>query len=79
MEYEGALYHITGRDNERKRIFTEDDRTRFPELVQDRSSIMSCPARIVQFDFVVVRTCFEAASLVRPNLRTSSDLFSVQR
>ena len=31
-EYEGALYHIIGRGNERKRIFTgEDDHTRFRE------------------------------------------------
>ena len=35
-EYEGALYHIIGRGNERKRIFTgEDDHTRF--LERDRT------------------------------------------
>ena len=32
IEYEGALYHLTGRGNERQRIFSgEDDHTRFRE------------------------------------------------
>src|SRR5437016_2360581 len=36
IEYEGALYHLTGRGNERQRIFTRDyDRTRFLELVAE--------------------------------------------
>ena len=36
IEYEGALYHLTGRGNERKRIFTgEDGHTRF--LERDRT------------------------------------------
>ena len=35
-EYEGALYYVIGRGNERKRIFTgEDDHTRF--LERDRT------------------------------------------
>jgi hypothetical protein len=35
-EYEGALYHVIGRGNERKRIFTgKDHRTRF--LERDRN------------------------------------------
>jgi hypothetical protein len=34
--------------------------------------------KLVQFDFIVDRTCFEATSLALPNLRASSDLFSVQ-
>jgi len=35
-EYEGALYHVIGRGNERKRIFAgEDDHTRF--LERDRT------------------------------------------
>jgi putative transposase len=36
IEYEGALYHLTGRGNERQRIFTgEHDRARFLELVEE--------------------------------------------
>ena len=36
IEYEGALYHLTGRGNERQRIFTsEDDHTRFLELLKE--------------------------------------------
>jgi len=36
IEYEGALYHLTGRGNERQRIFAErDDYTSFLELVQE--------------------------------------------
>src|SRR5438132_11567831 len=36
IEYEGALYHLTGRGNERQRIFSgEDDHARFLELVAE--------------------------------------------
>jgi hypothetical protein len=36
IEYEEALYHLTGRGNERHRIFTEeDDYTRFLELLEE--------------------------------------------
>jgi len=33
---------------------------------------------VVQFDFVAEGTCFEATSVVLPNLRAISDLFSIQ-
>jgi len=36
IEYPGALYHITSRGNERKKIFLDDgDRTRFLEILAD--------------------------------------------
>jgi hypothetical protein len=71
---------LTGRGNERKRIFTGgDDHTHFLELVQESFERYAVHLRgIVQFDFVAERTCFEATSLVLSNLRASSDLFSVQ-
>ena len=36
IEYPGALYHITSRGNERKKIFLDDgDRTTFLEILAD--------------------------------------------
>jgi putative transposase len=36
IEYAGALYHITSRGNEKKRIFLEDaDRIKFLEMIED--------------------------------------------
>ncbi len=45
---------------------------------RDRFKGPEAPAPVVQSDFVVERTCFEGTSFVLPNLRASSDLFSVQ-
>jgi len=38
LEYEGALYHVTSRGNDRARIFfTDTDREAFLELLGDAS------------------------------------------
>jgi len=39
IEYPGALYHITSRGNERKKIYIdEEDKIKFLEILQDYQS-----------------------------------------
>jgi REP element-mobilizing transposase RayT len=41
IEYEGALYHVTARGNERKRIyFTKTDYEKFREYSEEISKIL---------------------------------------
>jgi len=43
IEYEGALYHVTARGNERKRIdFSKTDYGKFREYIEDAQDKYGC-------------------------------------
>jgi REP element-mobilizing transposase RayT len=50
IEYEGALYHVTARGNERKRIyFTKRDYLKFREYIEDAQEKYGCLLHVYVF------------------------------